>query len=107
AVDQVRRYSRRFGCGEQVFGHLVPGDVEVNVVEVGARQDRLDGPDVVDDRTHDAAETQVRPDDRGAWMSSEEGLQLLQVDRDAAALRKGPVDVVVQENDQPGLGGEV
>ena len=47
----------------EVLGHLVPRDVEVDVVELGVRERALDHPDLVLDGAHDPPEPAVRPDD--------------------------------------------
>ena len=55
---------------------------------------------------HDAAEADVRPDDRRLRVALEQGDHLLQVDRLGVLLGKRHVDVVVQDDDEAGLGGE-
>ena len=56
---------------------------------------------------HDAAEPDVRPDDRRLRMPLEQRLHLRQIDRLGVLLRERHVDVVVQDHDEAGFGGEL
>ena len=60
------------------------------------------------DRMDDAAEADVRPDDRRLRMALEQRLHLASGTRaPASCFGERHVDVVVQDHDEPGLAGEV
>ena len=58
-------------------------------------------------RMHDAAKADVRPDDARARVALEQRLHLRQIRRFGVGLRERHVDVVVKDDDQPALGGEL
>ena len=56
---------------------------------------------------NDAAKTDVRPDDARARMALEQRLHLREIHRLGIGLCERHVDVVVEDDDEPALGGEV
>ena len=63
--------------------------------------------ELVLDRPHDAPEAAVGPDDRGLRVAPEERAELRRLVRVLPRLREGHVDVVVEDDDEPGLAREV
>src|SRR3954462_12153266 len=107
AVDNVRDGPRRLGRGDRVLRDLAPRDVEVDVFEGGVFEQLFDERALRLRGAHDAPDADVRPDDGGVGVALEERLDLLEVCGRRALLREGRVDVVVYEDDEPDLRGEV
>jgi hypothetical protein len=73
-----------------VFGHFVPGKIEIHTTELGVLQDPCKIRGVVFDRADDTADAGVGPDDGGSRMPLEQGFPLVQIRRRTLPTRRTP-----------------
>lgn len=72
AIDDGGGGIEGFGRGNEVFGDFVPGDVDVDVAELGVGEDAVDDSSLVVNGVDDAAQSAMSPNDGGARVAFEE-----------------------------------
>ena len=116
AIDEVRGDLRGFGGGDDVLGDFGPRNIEIEIVESGVAEEGVQDGGMRFDGADDATEAGMGPDDGGFGMALDESFHLGKVEGLGAGsiggniglvFGEGRIDVVVDDDDETGIGGKI
>src|SRR5688572_398837 len=106
-INHRRGILSRFRRSHDVLRNFIPGDVEVDVAQFRLINDLLDDSGLLLDWPNNPPDADMGPDKRRIGMTPEQRLHLGRISRFGAGLCEWNVNVVVNQNDQACLGGEI
>ena len=98
-IDYVRSDLCSFRARDNILGHFVPRDVEIDILERGIAEDDRKISCVILYRSNDTSHARMCPDDCRIRMPLQKGFHLFQVRRRRALLRERNIHVIVEDND--------